>query len=153
MSIDESWYRRAPGSSQQTAAGGIVVRAVDGRAFIALVREGTGLSYVLPKGRVEAGESVEEAAAREIAEEAGLTDLTLVSPLGMRERYDYRKTHWKLTHYFLYRTEQADGQPSDPHHAYVLHWFPADDLPDLFWPEQAALVREHAAEIRAIAEG
>lgn len=153
MPIDDSWYQRAPGSTQQTAAGGVVVRAVDGRPYIALVREGAGLAYVLPKGRVEAGESVEEAAAREIAEEAGLTDLTLVAPLGVRERYDYDKTHWKLTHYFLYRTEQADGQPSDPHHAYVLHWFPADDLPALFWPEQAALVREFAAEIRAAVAG
>jgi 8-oxo-dGTP pyrophosphatase MutT (NUDIX family) len=151
--IDDSWYEKPAGAREQEAAGGVVVRAVDGRAHVALVREGPGLAYVLPKGRLEAGESPEAAARREIAEEAGLTDLTLVADLGSRERFDFRKTHWKRTHYFLYRTRQVEGRPTDPHHAYVLHWFPADALPELFWPDQAALIAEHLARIQALAAG
>jgi 8-oxo-dGTP pyrophosphatase MutT (NUDIX family) len=148
--IDESWYHRAPGSRSETAAGGVVVRVDDGRALVALVREGAGLAYVLPKGRLEAGETAEEAAAREIEEEAGLTELTLVAPLGTRERYDFGKTHWKVTHYFLFVTRQVDGRPTDRHHAYVLEWFPADALPPMVWPEQAALIDTHLADIQAL---
>jgi 8-oxo-dGTP pyrophosphatase MutT (NUDIX family) len=149
--IDQSWYERPPGTREQIAAGGIVVRAVGGAAHLALVREGAGLAYILPKGRLEPGETPEVAALREIEEEAGLTDLTLVATLGVRERFDFRKTHWKVTHYFLFRTEQVDGQPTDPNHAYMLEWFPFSELPPLFWPEQAALIHEHAAEIQALA--
>jgi 8-oxo-dGTP pyrophosphatase MutT (NUDIX family) len=149
--IDESWYRRDPASRVKEAAGGLVLRAVAGEPYLALVREGTASGYVLPKGRLEPGETPEEAAVREIAEEAGLTDLRLVSALGVRERYDYRKTHWKRTHYFLFITGQVTGQPSDPHHAYVLEWFPAADLPAMFWPEQASLVAEELDRLRELA--
>ena len=149
--IDESWYRRDPTSRVKEAAGGIVLRAVDGQPYVALVREGNAAGYVLPKGRLEAGETPEDAAIREIGEEAGLSDLSLVSALGTRERYDFRRTHWKVTHYFLFTTHQVIGTPTDPHHAYVLHWYPADALPDLFWPEQAALVAEHLDQLRQLA--
>ncbi len=149
--IDETWYRKPPGVREKVAAGGIIVRGAGGRAHVALVREGPGLAYVLPKGRLEPGESPEQAARREIQEEAGLTDLSLVADLGTRERFDFRKTHWKRTHYFLYHTHQAEGTPTDPHHDYQLSWFPVDDLPPLFWPEQAALIDEHRARIEALA--
>ncbi len=149
--IDDSWYEKPAGLREKVAAGGVVVRVVAGRAHVALVREGPGLAYVLPKGRLEAGESPEAAARREIEEEAGLTDLTLVAALGTRERLDYRKTHWKRTHYFLFRTDQAEGRPTDAHHAYVLHWFPVDELPPMFWPDQAGLIAEHLARIQELA--
>jgi ADP-ribose pyrophosphatase YjhB (NUDIX family) len=153
MQIDQSWYRRLPGAPQREAAGGIVVRVEAGRPLIALVREGPAAGYILPKGRLEAGEGPAEAAAREIEEEAGLSDLELIAALGTRERYDYRKTHWKVTHYFLYRTGQEDGRPSDTERDYVLSWFPLDALPALFWPEQALLLAENRADIEAIAAG
>jgi 8-oxo-dGTP pyrophosphatase MutT (NUDIX family) len=152
MAIDDSWYQRQAGSPEQVAAGGVVVRSEGGRPFVALVRDGDEGAYVLPKGRLERGETPEEAARREIGEEAGLHDLELLAPLGTRARYDYRKTHWKPTHYFLYRTRQLDGQPTDRHRAYVLSWFPADALPPMFWPEQAALIAEILDELRRLAE-
>jgi 8-oxo-dGTP pyrophosphatase MutT (NUDIX family) len=149
--IDDTWYIKPTGGREKVAAGGVVVRAVGGQPYIALVREGPALAFVLPKGRLARGESPEAAARREIREEAGLTDLTLVADLGVRERFDFRKTHWKRTHYYLFRTRQADGKPTDPHRAYELHWFPAGRLPELLWPEQAALIREHLASIQALA--
>ena len=54
------------------AAGGVVYRRVEGRIEVVLVaRTDEGL-WALPKGKPHAGESVEETALREVAEETGL---------------------------------------------------------------------------------
>jgi hypothetical protein len=69
-----------------------------------------------------------------------LTDLQLLGELGVRERLDLHKTSWKKTHYFLFRTSQISGPINDAHHTYVLEWFPLDNLPKMFWPEQQELI-------------
>lgn len=133
-----------------TSAGGIVARAENGRVYIALVGE-KGLSqFVLPKGHVEAGESLEQAAVREIEEEAGFTQLTLLAPLGIKERLDFDKRAWKKTHYFLFATEQVDGVPVDRKHHDAVEWFPIDAFPNLFWPEQTQLIRESRLKIEEL---
>lgn len=152
IAIDDSWYQRPPDILVETSAGGAVVRRHNGQLYLAVVREGTKLegksAYVLPKGRLEAGETLEEAAHREIAEEAGLENLQLVAKLGVRERLSFKKTSWKQTHYFLFLTEQVDGVPTDPHIEYQLHWYPLDDLPPLFWPEQQELIESQREFIK-----
>ncbi len=100
-------------------------------------------AYILPKGGVKKKETLEQAAAREIEEEAGLTDLHLVDLLGTRERLDFEKTKWITTHYFLYVTTQVRGVPTDRHHAYEVRWFPLEDLPEIFWPEQRELIESN----------
>ena len=128
--IDESWYIRPPDCEARRAAGGIVVRVEDGRIWVALVREADYDDYVLPKGHLEIGETVLEGALREIEEESGLGKLTFVTELGIRERLDYRKTHWKTTHYFLFATTQQEGIPLDrKQHPHPVSWFPIDELP------------------------
>jgi len=151
--IDETWYQRPPNVPEHISAGGVVTRVEDGCVYIALVQEGRLTDYILPKGRVEKGETLEQAAAREIAEEAGLTQLHLLGSLGIRERLDFRKRAWKKTHYFLFATEQIEGQPSDDQHEYRVHWHPLDTLPKLFWPEQAALIEENRERIRELVQG
>ncbi|MGH7600679.1 MAG: NUDIX domain-containing protein [bacterium] len=149
--INESWYKRPPSVREHISAGGIVTRVENGRVYIALVGE-KGLSkFVLPKGHVEAGESLEQAAVREIEEEAGLSQLTLLAPLGMRERLDFGKRAWKKTHYFLFAAEQVDGTPTDKKHHYKIKWFSIDEIPDLFWPEQTQLIRENRDKIVELA--
>lgn len=84
--INASWYRRPPDCPERVSAGGVVVRRMAGVAHVALTRE-TGMSqFVLPKGRVEAGEDLEQAARRKIAEEARLFDLRLILKLAVKER-------------------------------------------------------------------
>ncbi len=142
MSIDESWYRKPPGITEHTSAGGVVVRATGGRIFVALVREGSLPGYVLPKGHVEPGESVEDAARREVREEAGLAPRTALGELATRERLDYRRTSWKRTHYFLYvagASADTEGGPAE--------WFPLDALPPMFWPEQRELLETNYQKI------
>jgi 8-oxo-dGTP pyrophosphatase MutT (NUDIX family) len=153
MIIDETWYQRPPNVPEHLSAGGVVTRVENGRIYIALVGE-KGLSrYVLPKGQVEAGESLEQAARREIEEEAGFTALKLLAPLGIKERLDFSKRVWKKTHYFLFVTEQKDGVPTDHYHHYKAKWFPIDELPELFWPEQTQLIRENRGRIESSISG
>ncbi len=64
------------------SAGGII-KGPDGR--IVLVNQGSNV-WSFPKGAVEAGEDSLQAAIREIEEETGITDLTLVQLLGSYKR-------------------------------------------------------------------
>ncbi len=146
--IDESWYRRPSGVAEHTNAGGVVVRRERGRLYVALIREALLPALVLPKGHVEPNETLDRAARREIAEESGITDLTLVGELAVRERLDYEKQSWGKTHYFLFVTTQARGAPTDPvHHPEEVHWFPLDALPAMFWPEQRELLETNRGRI------
>ncbi|MDY7012594.1 MAG: NUDIX domain-containing protein, partial [Cyanobacteriota bacterium] len=137
---------------ESISAGGIVVRQDDkDNVWVAAVEEvhkSDRPECVLPKGHLEAGETIEEAARREIEEEAGLTDLTLLAELGALERLDFKKRAWKVTHYFLYQTQQVDGKPTDLHRDYQLRWFPLDELPAFFWPEQRKLIETNRDLIR-----
>lgn len=145
--IDESWYKRPPGVSDRTSAGGVVVRIADGQIYVALVGELGFTERVLPKGGVESGESLEEAAHREIEEEAGLSSLALIQKLGIRERLSYDRACWITTHYFLFLTEQVEGTPTDVEHHYELAWYPVKALPTIFWPEQRELIETNYDKI------
>src|SRR3970282_2922038 len=89
MGIDDSWYRRQPCIGAHDSAGGVVVRVEGEALLVALMREGGREFYSLPKGHVEPGERLEDAARREIEEEAGLEGLILLRPLGVRERLQF----------------------------------------------------------------
>jgi 8-oxo-dGTP pyrophosphatase MutT (NUDIX family) len=148
--IDDSFYHKPPAMRQSLAAGGLVARLQGQQVFIALVREGNLLDYILPKGSLEAGEDLQEAARREIEEEAGLSQLEFLAELGVQERLNYRRKAWKVIHYFLFLTRQESGQPTDATHGYRCEWFPIDALPAMFWPEQKKLIEENREWISAL---
>jgi ADP-ribose pyrophosphatase YjhB (NUDIX family) len=140
-----SWYQRPLNIRARIAAGGVVARlAPDNRVLIALTREPHWSQFILPKGGVEAGESLEAAARREIAEEAGIADLHLLDKLGECERLNSSRTRWVTSHYFLFATFQIAGTPTDTSRAYQLTWAPLAALPEFIWPEQLALVQTQA---------
>lgn len=153
MTIDESWYQKPKGAATLTASGGVVARVEAGRILVAFAVEQEFDDYVLPKGHVDPGESVEEAARREIAEEVGVTDLHLVAPLGTRDRLSYDKTEWKTTHYFLFTTRQVEVTPTHTEQHQEMGWFPLDELPPIFWPEQRALIEENRESIERLVAG
>jgi ADP-ribose pyrophosphatase YjhB (NUDIX family) len=148
--IDHTWYQRPPHVPEHVSAGGVVARLENDCVYIALVGERGLHGFVLPKGHVEPGESIEQAATREIAEEAGLSELTLIAPLGTEERLDFDKRSWKKTHYFLFLTNQSEGKPTDPQHDFEIQWFPLEAVPELFWPEQTQLIRNNRERINAL---
>ena len=74
-----------PGISDDDGFTGSVSGTAGGAAFL-LTRRNSRMSdhpgqWAFPGGRVDAGETVEEAARREVAEEVGLTDLELLGRL------------------------------------------------------------------------
>jgi 8-oxo-dGTP pyrophosphatase MutT (NUDIX family) len=147
--IDDSWYVRPASIAQRTSAGGVVVRAQDGEALVALTWEKGYRGPVLPKGGVEPGEELLQAARREVEEEAGLNRLQLIAPLGFIERLTYDKRQWVTTHFFLFITDQITGTPTDPlHHEHEPLWRRLDQLDDMFWPDQRRLVLMHEEPIR-----
>jgi 8-oxo-dGTP pyrophosphatase MutT (NUDIX family) len=57
---------------REFSAGGLVVRRMRGRPYVAAVRVKDGTLLALPKGHVEPGESGAETAVREVREETGI---------------------------------------------------------------------------------
>ncbi len=115
----------------ETSAGGVVFRLRDDDGFdVALIRTHEQ-RWQLPKGWIEDGETPEQAAIREVHEEAGLTG-EVVAPLG-RIEYWYRSTYdaeparvHKFVHFFLVRHL---GGTTDDHDAEVVEarWTPIED--------------------------
>ena len=101
-----------PGVLRSHAAGGVVV---DPRGHVVVVRQ-RARTWSLPKGHVEDGEGVLDAARREIHEECGLTDLELVRELGSYTRPGFRHglPESKTITLFLFRSPEATLQPVDP---------------------------------------
>jgi 8-oxo-dGTP diphosphatase len=114
-------------------AGGVVL---DGKGNVVVVNT-NGDSWSLPKGHIEEGESAEAAAMREIAEEAGITDLKLVKGLGTYQRYRIGAggkgndvTQQKIITMFLFKTAQRQLAPQDPMHPEA-RWVAAERVADL----------------------
>lgn len=87
-----------------TSAGGIVIRLVDGRPHLVVGmrrRERVGLTWTLPKGTPNPGETLEQTALREVGEETGL-DVAVREPVGSIEyTFVQRGTRiHKTVHYF-----------------------------------------------------
>jgi 8-oxo-dGTP diphosphatase len=66
---------------REFSAGGLVVRNMRGRPFLATVLVKRGTVHALPKGHIEQGEKGADAALREVREETGL-EARLVEKLG-----------------------------------------------------------------------
>ncbi len=97
-------------SKREVSAGGVVVH--EGRVLVIVpTRRAADGSHVLglPKGHLDDGETILEAATREVREETGVT-AELVQELG-EVRYWYvrdRKRVAKSVHFFLFRYVSGD---------------------------------------------
>lgn len=86
----------------ESSAGGVIACLVGNQWFFLLLKDMSG-SWTFPKGIIEKGERVEDAAAREIKEEVGISGLKLLVPLPPIE-YLYRRngTIKKSVQYFVF---------------------------------------------------
>lgn len=118
-----------------TTAGGVVLRQENGEWLIALEQQikMNGKGWCIPKGHVEAGEDLETAAKREIAEEVGVTEFASFEYLVEKQRESLKKHEWKIIHYFLAVTNQIELNSQDVEKIHVAKWFPFfSDLPLVF---------------------
>lgn len=96
------------------SAGGVVVRKEGEKYFVALERD-TALEktdyWFIPKGHLDSGETLEEAARREISEEVGISELEYECFLMKSERKAFVGDEWKNMYYFLYTTKQIELKP------------------------------------------
>jgi 8-oxo-dGTP pyrophosphatase MutT (NUDIX family) len=130
---------------EETSAGGLVVDRSDaGEARAALIgsidRRGR-LLWSLPKGHVEAGETNEDAAVREVEEETGISG-RVVAPLGTIDFWfvaEGRRIH-KPVHHFLMLAEGGELSADDIEVEQV-EWVPLDQLSErLAYADERRLV-------------
>jgi 8-oxo-dGTP pyrophosphatase MutT (NUDIX family) len=130
--------RRAPDrlrTVHETSAGGLVIDGIDGpkegqvAALIGRIDRRGRMLWSLPKGHIELGETAEQTAIREVAEETGIQGSVLAA-LGSIDYWfvtEGRRVH-KTVHHYLMRF--LDGELSDDDvEVSEVAWVPLKELP------------------------
>jgi len=91
------------------AAGGLVQRDSDG-TYLFIYRLGR---WDLPKGKVEANESLSEAALREVREETHLSDVELIGRLAIT-RHTYKIKSQRILKYTFWYKMKSKGRGAEP---------------------------------------
>ncbi|BBX75608.1 putative mutator protein MutT4 [Mycobacterium shinjukuense] len=130
--------RRGPArlrTIHETSAGGLVIDGIDGprdeqvAALIGRVDRRGRMLWSLPKGHIELGETAEQTAIREVAEETGIRGSVLAA-LGRIDYWfvtDGRRVH-KTVHHYLMRFLGGELSDDDLEVAEVA-WVPIRELP------------------------
>ncbi len=134
------WLRRV----DEYSAGGLVVDLagdVPRGALIGRTDKLGRLLWSLPKGHIEAGETAEQAAVREVAEETGING-EILAELGTIDFWfvsDGRRIHKTVRHYLLRAT---GGELSDADiEVTAVAWVPLPEISDqLAYPDERGLI-------------
>jgi 8-oxo-dGTP pyrophosphatase MutT (NUDIX family) len=119
--------RRSAPVEDAVSAGGVVYRQSDGDVEVVICgRLGDGV-WGLPKGTPDAGETLEETAAREVTEETGL-QVKIADKIGVVEYWFARRgvRYHKRVHHYLFEATGGDTEGHDLEYDKV-EWRPIDD--------------------------
>ncbi len=130
---------------EEVSAGGVVMRRIDDVPHYLLIRD-PYRNWGFPKGHLEAGETPEEAARREVAEETGIRVQQVRATLDCIDwhfRFRGRLVH-KTCHFFLMETGEGSTQPQRNEGITACRWAPFDEAVRLLAYENARIVLRQA---------
>lgn len=126
------------------AAGGIIWRAgKNGRLEVAVCHRPHREDWTFPKGKLDEGETYEDAALREVIEETGFT-CRLEEFIGTTE-YMHRKGQLKVVAYWLMSVKKGTFAPNDE--VDELRWVTPSKARGLLTFERDADLLEHLNEL------
>lgn len=107
------------------SAGGLVTKKENNQIKICLVElVHVNKGFIFPKGHIENGESLEEAALRETKEELGLQGLAVVKKLGSYNREGVERDGTKVIkhiHIYLLKTDNFKHTDSDEKYSWLTY--------------------------------
>lgn len=134
---------------REISAGGIVFQKSGNAVTFAVMKDSYG-KWTFPKGHVEAGEDIEEAAARETLEELGLEQIRLLEYIGKIDIWFRDKFHkkgqliHKDIHYYLFQSPIGSVLHPDPEeHVYEAKWVPLNKVEKISsYPDMVPIVKK-----------
>jgi 8-oxo-dGTP pyrophosphatase MutT (NUDIX family) len=140
-------------AKQERSAGGVVYRLETGpdgatRVLFLLIRD-SYRNWGFPKGHLERGEPPEQAALREVAEETGLTGLSLrgeIETIDWYFRFRGRLIH-KYCHFYLIESASSETCPQREEGITACRWAPLDEALEVISYANARDVLRRAAEM------
>ena len=116
---------------EQVSAGGVAFREINGRVEITIILTNPERRWQLPKGMIDSGETADQAAVREVREEAGI-DTDLIAAIDKTEywfsadRNGTRTRFHKFVHWYLMRYRSGNVEDHD-HEVIEARWEAAED--------------------------
>lgn len=128
---------------REKSTGAIIYRKEDNRIYYLLLHYASSVrgrkgQWGFAKGHVEPGETEEQTAVREVAEETGITDLKIIPGFKQSEKYFFKKVYdlegdarkkspwvFKLVIFFLGQTRTKEVKISDEHVDFL--WLQVDE--------------------------
>lgn len=133
---------------EERSSGGVVFRSEDGKPHFLLIRD-SYRNWGFPKGHVEQGEEPDVAASREVSEETGLADLTLLGEIDTIDwyfRFRGRLIH-KVCHFYLMQTSQSRTLPQRAEGITACRWSPFEEAESMISYANARDVLRRANEM------
>lgn len=111
------------------SAGGIIYR-MDGNTPLFLAVKNVYDKWTFPKGKVEEGETWQEAAVREIREETGIEEAEILGEVGEIKFTDKSGDEplKKNVHFYLVKTNQTQTKVSEGTHIKEIKWMTEEEI-------------------------
>jgi 8-oxo-dGTP pyrophosphatase MutT (NUDIX family) len=138
-------------TKRQISAGGVAYRRRNGKIEVALISVGKDSRWQLPKGLIDNGEKPEEAAQREVREEAGI-ETTLDALIDKIEYWYFaaekgsRVRYHKFVYFYLLKYVKGDVRNHD-HEVNQARWYEIEEAVEVLAFDSEKKVVEKAIEM------